>query len=287
MSKLKQNNLEESTTDIGFVKVINENKGETIVALQKEIELEDGTTAIVENITPSKMKQVLNSMVDGNEGAITYETPGEEYEGRDGVVQIYNDSVIAPDLVSIEITTEPTKTVYTEGETFDSEGMVVTATYSNETTKEITDYEISPSEELATTDTEITISYGGKTATQTITVNEAEEQSTKTFNLIEVEDKSENKDITALGEVKFNAEISEDKAKFVTNVNVSELTGEFNIHLLNDAYGIAISEFGCRPSDFTQNKDQNYEKEFNIVYTEGHSLYDVTSVYIEYLDFQG
>ena len=108
----------------------------------------------------------------------------------------------------------------------------------------------------------------------------------KTFNLIEVEDKSENKDITALGEVKFNAEISEDKAKFVTNVNVSELSGEFNMQLLNEN-GEAVSEFGCRPSDFTQNEDQDYENEFNIVYTEGYGLDDVTSVYIEYLDFQG
>lgn len=172
MSRLKQNNLEESTTDIGFIKVINENKGETIVALQKEIELEDGTTVIVESITPSKMKQVLNSMVDGNEGAITYETPGEEYEGRDGVVQIYNDSVIAPDLVSIEITTEPTKTVYTEGETFDSTGMVVTGHYSNETSKEISDYTVSPSEALTLEDTIVTISYEGKTTNISITVEE-------------------------------------------------------------------------------------------------------------------
>lgn len=170
MSNLKQNNLSEATTELGFVQTINANKANT-TALQKEVTLEDGTKVIVEGITPSRMKQVLNSMVDGNEDAVTFETPGEDYGNRDGVVQIYNDSIIAPDLVSIAITTAPTKTTYVEGETFDSTGMVVTGTYSNTTTKVITDYTISPSGELATTDTSVTISYEGKTASQSITVS--------------------------------------------------------------------------------------------------------------------
>lgn len=169
---LKQNNLEESTTDLGFVRTINENKGETIVALEKEVTLEDGTVVNVESITPSKMKQVLNSMVDGNESVITYETPGEPYIERDGVVQIYNDSITAPDLVSIEVTTQPTKTSYFVGDTFDSTGMVVTGHYSNETSKEISDYTISPSEALTLEDTTATISYEGKTTNVSITVEE-------------------------------------------------------------------------------------------------------------------
>ena len=50
--------------------------------------------------------------------------------------------------------------------------MVVTASYSHGATRPVTDYEISPSGELATTDTTITITYEGKTATQAITVAE-------------------------------------------------------------------------------------------------------------------
>ena len=44
------------------------------------------------------------------------------------------------ELTGIEVTTEPTKVAYTEGETFDPTGMVVTGTYSDSTTEEITDY---------------------------------------------------------------------------------------------------------------------------------------------------
>ena len=172
MSNLKQNDLASATTELGFVQTINTNKGETIVALQKEVTLDDGSTVVVESITPSKMKQVLNSMVDGNEGTISYETPGEPYVDRDGVVQRYNDSTIAPELVSIAVTTPPTKTTYTEGETFDATGMVVTATYSNETTVAVTGYTVAPSGELATTDTSVTITYESKTVTQSITVTE-------------------------------------------------------------------------------------------------------------------
>ena len=78
-------------------------------------------------------------------------------------------------LSSIAITTPPTKTTYNEGETFDPTGMVVTATYTDETTAPVTGYTFTPDGALATTDTQVTISYPlndvTKTATQAITVN--------------------------------------------------------------------------------------------------------------------
>lgn len=78
---------------------------------------------------------------------------------------------------SIAVTTAPTKTSYTAGESFDATGMVITATYKDATTKAVTDYTVSPSGALATTDTEVTITYseGGatKTTTQAITVTAA------------------------------------------------------------------------------------------------------------------
>ena len=166
---LKQNTLAEATTENGFPTEVG-------VPLQKEVTLEDGTEVIVEGITPDKMKAVLNQYVDGNEEGITFKTPGEIYKNNNielnGVVQIYNTSIVEPTLVSIAVTTVPTKTEYTEGENFDATGMVVTGTYSNETTKAITGYTVTPSENLATTDTSVTISYEGKTTTQAITVNE-------------------------------------------------------------------------------------------------------------------
>ncbi|MBO5461114.1 MAG: discoidin domain-containing protein [Ruminococcus sp.] len=80
-------------------------------------------------------------------------------------------------LDSIEITTAPTKTEYTEGETFDTTGMVVTANWSNGTQTDVTEKVTYSTEELKTTDTSVTVTYTydgvTKEATQAITVKEA------------------------------------------------------------------------------------------------------------------
>ena len=83
-------------------------------------------------------------------------------------------------LTNVKVTKSPTKTSYTEGEKFDKTGMVVTAEYSNGTSKDIVNYTYSPSGELKKTDKEITISYTEdsvtKTAVQNITVVEKVEE---------------------------------------------------------------------------------------------------------------
>ena len=77
-------------------------------------------------------------------------------------------------LTGISITTPPTKTTYTKGETFDHAGMVVTATYSNGATLACTGYSYEPNTPLDDGTTKVTIRYteGGvtKTAEQAITV---------------------------------------------------------------------------------------------------------------------
>lgn len=86
--------------------------------------------------------------------------------------------VVTKKLSSIAITTAPTKTTYTAGETFDPDGMVVTATYSDTSTQEVTNYTYSPTAALTTDDTSITVTFVeaevSKTATQAITVNAEE-----------------------------------------------------------------------------------------------------------------
>lgn len=85
-------------------------------------------------------------------------------------------------LTGIEVTTQPTKTSYIVGESFDPTGMVVKATYvdanntSNTKTEVITDYTYTPDGALSVSDNAITISYGGKTATVAITVTNAPAQ---------------------------------------------------------------------------------------------------------------
>lgn len=90
---------------------------------------------------------------------------------------VWEDIPAVKALVSIAVTTAPSKTMYTEGESFDAAGMVVTATYSDNSTAVITGYTYAPTGALSAADTVITISYteGGvtKTAAQTIAVRQA------------------------------------------------------------------------------------------------------------------
>jgi len=78
-------------------------------------------------------------------------------------------------LVSLEITTPPTKTTYTEGEVINVTGMVVTAVYSDGDRKVVENYNCFPITTLTTSNDSITVQYteNGKTVTAKvpITVN--------------------------------------------------------------------------------------------------------------------
>ena len=84
-------------------------------------------------------------------------------------------SALKKTLSSITVTSGPTRTSYTEGETFDPAGIVITATYGDGTTAPVTGFTFAPSGALKASDTTVTISYteGGvtKSATVAITVS--------------------------------------------------------------------------------------------------------------------
>lgn len=84
-------------------------------------------------------------------------------------------------LSSIAVKTAPTKTTYEAGEYFDPTGLVITATYSDSTTSDISysnspsafTFDPSTSTALTTSDVSVSITYGGKTTSQAITVSAA------------------------------------------------------------------------------------------------------------------
>lgn len=80
-------------------------------------------------------------------------------------------SVQAIELTGISVTTPPTRTSYTEGQSFDTSGMVVTASYNNGTTQVVTNYTYSPTGALTTDDMSITISYTEDSITKTVNIN--------------------------------------------------------------------------------------------------------------------
>ena len=84
-------------------------------------------------------------------------------------------------LSSISVSTAPTKTIYTVGEYFNPEGLVITRSYSNNTSDtysyadHTSEFIFTPSTStaLTTSNKSISIGYGGKTCSQAITVNAA------------------------------------------------------------------------------------------------------------------
>ena len=75
-------------------------------------------------------------------------------------------------LVSVEVTTDPNRTVYSIGDVFDPTGMVVTAKYSDGSQRALSsgEYSFSPNGPLTENDSSITVSYGGFSDTVDILV---------------------------------------------------------------------------------------------------------------------
>ena len=93
---------------------------------------------------------------------------------RAGVTKTATVAVAVRTLDHIAVTTPPNKTAYKYGETFQPAGMVVTAYYTDETSRTVTGYTYSPTGALDMDDTTITVSYTegsvSKQTTQAITV---------------------------------------------------------------------------------------------------------------------
>lgn len=110
--------------------------------------------------------EVVTSAVDG----YTYDTApftqaGTKeitirYGGKTATVTVTVSDVT---LESIAVTTQPAKTEYLVGDKFETDGMVVTAAYSDGSTKAVGAYTCDP-ETLTAQTKAVTVNYGGKTA---------------------------------------------------------------------------------------------------------------------------
>ena len=97
-------------------------------------------------------------------------TDTANYNNATGTITL---TVVADTLEKIEVTTEPTKTTYTYGDSFDKSGMVVTATYASGKTKDVTNEVVITPDELTVGMSALTITFGGKETTLNITVSPA------------------------------------------------------------------------------------------------------------------
>ena len=80
-----------------------------------------------------------------------------------GTVYFKNDSgylmAFGSAIEKLEVTQKPNKTTYIAGEKFDPSGMVITATYVNGMTRDVTDYVAFSQEELTAQDTTFTVAF--------------------------------------------------------------------------------------------------------------------------------
>ena len=94
-------------------------------------------------------------------------------------------------LEDLEITTSASKTAYIDGDSFEPTGMVVTATYSNGSSRNVTSLCSIPSSPLSAGDTSVDISYTFRGVTlhvyQSVTVSEAPTPSSSLQGLLEAQ----------------------------------------------------------------------------------------------------
>ncbi|MCD8214808.1 MAG: bacterial Ig-like domain-containing protein [Clostridiales bacterium] len=122
-------------------------------------EYNDGSTAFLSTSEYSYSKLPLTT----NDLSITI--------NAGNVSAIVPIKVVDKTITSIAVTTSPDKIDYIVGQSFDKTGMVITATYNDNTTAEISDYTYSPS--IITSNTsEIVIGKDGCTTAVKITVSE-------------------------------------------------------------------------------------------------------------------
>lgn len=84
------------------------------------------------------------------------------------------------ELTGISVTTQPTKTSYVPGESFDRTGMVVKANYSDDTSEEVNAYSVSEIDKNKIGEQTLTVSYLGKTTELKITVKSVSRISAQT-----------------------------------------------------------------------------------------------------------
>jgi len=106
----------------------------------------------------------------------------QENDSSASYISQFKITYIPKSISSIAVKTAPTKTTYEADETFDPTGLVITATYSDSSTNDITysdatsssfSFDPTTSTPLTTSHTSVTITYGEKSCSQAITVSAA------------------------------------------------------------------------------------------------------------------
>ncbi|WP_206458738.1 S-layer homology domain-containing protein [Anaerovorax sp. IOR16] len=110
-------------------------------------------------------------------------TDTDNYNPATGTISI---TVVEDSIVTLEVTTPPTKTTYKHGETLDKTGMVLRATHESGSYTFVGHNDMTVTYQngssFSTGDTSVTLGYGGETVTQAVTVGKADYTGMKTVS---------------------------------------------------------------------------------------------------------
>lgn len=124
--------------------------------------------------TPTRDGYTFKNWNTNSSGTGTSYSAGASYKPIGNVTLYAQWQKNEATLQSISVKTNPTKTTYTVGETLNTAGLTLTATYSDNSTQTITSgFTCSPTKLDVAGFRTITVSYGGKTTTFGVTVNNA------------------------------------------------------------------------------------------------------------------
>lgn len=172
---------------------------------------------------------------------ITYVTIRYTEGGRSATA---NQSVtVLPVLRSIAVTTPPAKTQYRYGESFDPAGMVVTAAYSDGSTRAVTGYATSPASFAALGGQSVSVKYteDGVSASAATPVTVAKATNTITLSpaslTLNASAKTGKITVKRKGDGVISATSSDTGVAKVSGVN--QTTGEVTISSVNDKTGTA------------------------------------------------
>ena len=132
-----------------------------------EGEILEGNVAFYDGETELKTVPLENNSAQFKTSELTAQTheitakyiPAEEANYKGSVSEKVAANIAEVKETGIEVTTQPAKTTYTDSETFNPEGMIVTAHYNNGSTKEVEDYTVDTTTKLTVDTTEIQITH--------------------------------------------------------------------------------------------------------------------------------
>ncbi len=191
----------ETTVDI----VVNEKEADTVYLAGLIISINPDKTNYLESEDFDKTGMIVKAVYsDGSQKEITNYTVenGENLqENQESISITYSEGSITKKinveiivekgedvenviLLEIQISQNPDKTNYVEGENFDKTGMIVKAIYSDNSVKEITNYIIENGEDLKEIDKTVTISYTENNIKKEVNVSVIVEKEQITYETI-------------------------------------------------------------------------------------------------------